>query len=57
MEVFLLLNGWELVGTIDEQERLMLDVAAGQISREQLTDWLEQHTKPIAGSSAVEHAK
>mgnify|MGYP003490321664 FL=1 len=52
MEVFLLLNGRELAGTIDEQERLMLDLAAGQITREQLTDWLEQHTKPSAGSSA-----
>lgn len=52
MEVFLLLNGWELVGTLDEQERLMLDLAAGQITREQLTDWLEQHIKPIAGTSA-----
>jgi death on curing protein len=53
MEVFLLLNGWELVGTIDEHERLMLDLAAGQLTRGQLTDWLEQHTKPIAGSPAV----
>ena len=53
MEVFLLLNGQELVGTVDEQERLMLDLADGQITRGQLTDWLEQHTKPIAGSSAV----
>ena len=52
MEVFLLLNGRELAGTVDEQERLMLDLAAGQITREQLTDWLEQHTKPSAGSSA-----
>ena len=46
MEVFLLLNGRELAGTVDEQERLMLDLAAGQITRKQLTDWLEQHTKP-----------
>ena len=53
MEVFLLLNGRELVGTIDEQERLMLDLAAGHTTREQLADWLEQHTEPIAGSSAV----
>ncbi len=52
MEVFLLLNGRELVGTVDEQERLMLDLADGQITREELTAWLEQHTKPIAGSSA-----
>ena len=52
MEVFLLLNGRELVATIDEQERSMLDLAAGQVTREQLTDWLERHTQPIAGSSA-----
>jgi death on curing protein len=49
MEVFLQLNGWELVGTVDEQERLMLDLADGQIPREQLTAWLEQHTKRVAG--------
>jgi len=49
MEVFLLLNGRELVGTVDEQERLMLDLADGQITREQLTVWLEQHTKPHCG--------
>ena len=53
MEVFLLLNGHELVGTVDEQERLMLDLADGQITREQLTEWLERHTRPIAGNSAV----
>jgi death on curing protein len=47
MEVFLLMNGWELVGTVDEQERLMLDLADGQITREQLTAWLEQHTKRV----------
>ena len=53
MEVFLLLNGQELIGTVDEQERLMLDLADGQTTRGQLTEWLEQHIKPIAGSSAV----
>ena len=47
MEVFLLLNGWELVGTVDEQERLMLDLADGQITREQLTAWLEQHSRRV----------
>jgi len=53
MEVFLLLNGWELLGTVDEQERLMLDLADGRITREHLTSWLEDHTKKIAGGSAV----
>jgi death on curing protein len=41
------MNGWELVGTVDEQERLMLDLADGQITREQLTAWLEQHAKRV----------
>jgi death-on-curing protein len=52
MDVFLVLNGLELVGTVDEQERLMLGLADGQITREQLTEWLEEHTQP-ADSSAV----
>jgi len=47
MEVFLVLNGLEITGHIDEQERLMLDLAAGNISRDQLTDWLANHTKPV----------
>lgn len=53
MEVFLLQNGQELLGTIDEHEQLMLDLADGQLTREQLTAWLQNHAKPIAGSLAV----
>ena len=47
MEVFLVLNGLEITGHIDEQERLMLDLAAGDISRDQLEEWLANHTKPV----------
>jgi death-on-curing protein len=43
MEVFLMLNGSEIVAPVDEQERLMLDLAAGNVTREQLTEWLEKH--------------
>ena len=46
MEVFLLLNGIDLSATIDEQERLMLDLADGRITREQLILWLENHATP-----------
>ena len=46
MEVFLLLNGLDLNATIDEQERLMLDLADGRITREQLIFWLENHATP-----------
>lgn len=48
MEVFLVLNGFEIVADADEQERLMLDVASGQLDRQRLEGWLEQHIKSIA---------
>ena len=47
MEVFLLLNGLELIAATDEQERLMLTLADGQVTRQQLTIWLENHVKPV----------
>lgn len=47
MEVFLFLNGLELIATTDEQERLMLTLADGQVTREQLTTWLENRVKPV----------
>jgi malate synthase len=31
---------------VDEQERLMLDLAAGRVSRSDLTNWLSVHVKP-----------
>ena len=47
MEVFLVLNGFELTGTVDEHERLMLDLAAGEIDREQLAIWIERHVELV----------
>lgn len=47
MEVFLLLNGYELRAQVDEQERLVLDLAAGQLSRDIFSDWVTQHATPI----------
>ena len=48
METFLVLNGTEMNAPVDDQERLMLDLAAGRISPADLTDWLRQHLKPLA---------
>lgn len=45
MATFLLLNGAEIDATIDEQERLMLDLASGRFNRAELTGWLEQHVR------------
>jgi death-on-curing protein len=45
-EAMLMLNGLELAAPVDEQERVMLDLAAGLLTREQLTTWVEAHIRP-----------
>jgi death on curing protein len=45
MATFLLLNGREIDATVDEQERLMLDLASGRLSSVDLTGWLQQHVQ------------
>ena len=49
MEMFLLLNGARLVAEVDEQERLILDLAAGSLSREALEAWIRRHTSEEPG--------
>lgn len=46
MEVFLLLNGHELHAPVDEQEQLMLQLAAGNLKREAFAEWVKQHMVP-----------
>lgn len=48
MEVFLLLNGFEIQSSVDEQERIVLQVASGEMDREAFTLWLRDHV--AAGS-------
>jgi death-on-curing protein len=48
METFLVLNGAEIDADVDDQERVMLDLAAGRVDRSQLSDWLRQQIKPPA---------
>lgn len=43
MEVFLVLNGSELNASVDEQERFMLSLAAGDVPRDALIEWLGAH--------------
>jgi len=47
METFLIVNGSELLASVDEQERIMLDLAAGTLSRENFVEWVTQHTVSI----------
>lgn len=44
METFLLVNGHELRAPVDEQERIMLDLAAGNLARDTFVEWVKQHT-------------
>lgn len=40
METFLVLNGHELSASVDEQERVVLELAGGTLGREKFTDWI-----------------
>jgi death on curing protein len=50
METFLILNGFEIEASIDEQEKIILDLAAGKMDREKFTIWLNKHTIHITSS-------
>lgn len=43
METLLVLNGFEISASIDEQEQLILQVADGSQTRERFTEWVNQH--------------
>jgi death-on-curing protein len=43
MEVFLILNGYEINAPVNEQENITLRVAAGKLSREAFAQWLQSH--------------
>jgi len=43
METFLVLNGYELSATVDEQERVMLQLASGALPRDEFVEWVRSH--------------
>jgi death-on-curing protein len=48
MEAFLMLNGLEIAASVDEQENLFLGLAAGEVSREALAEWVGDHVEHLA---------
>ena len=50
MEVFLVLNGFEIEASIDDQERIILDLSSGKLNREEFTSWLNNHVIHITSS-------
>ncbi len=49
MEVFLMLNGYEVRAEVEEQEQVMRAVAAGKMGREELVGWIETHMVKMKG--------
>jgi death on curing protein len=45
MIAFLLLNGWRLNASEADAESTIVRLAAGEISKQQLTEWVEQHVR------------
>ncbi len=44
---FLRLNGYRIVADVDDQEAMILAVASGQATRDDLLDWLRKHIRAI----------
>lgn len=51
MEVFLVMNEFEISAPVDEQESFMMGLAAGDVSREALVDWLRSNTTKLKTGS------
>jgi death-on-curing protein len=47
MEVFLVLNGYEISASADEQEGIVLSLASGQMSRAEFGEWVTQHVVAV----------
>jgi len=45
LETFLVLNGNEINASAEEQEKVMLQLAAGELERDTFTDWLRSHLR------------
>ncbi len=47
MEIMLILNGYEIYASVDDQEQIILGLASGDISRDKLIEWLTAHIDVI----------
>ncbi|MGI6415487.1 MAG: type II toxin-antitoxin system death-on-curing family toxin [Thermoguttaceae bacterium] len=47
METFLVLNGLELVAGVDNAEQVILSLAAHELSREGLLNWVRSNVRPL----------
>lgn len=47
MDVFLVMNGFELTADVDDSESVILRLAAGELGRLLFTEWVIQHVTKI----------
>ena len=47
MELFLILNGFEIDATAEEQYEIIMKISAGKIKRDSFSTWLGKHIKAI----------
>jgi len=47
LETFLVLNGHEIKAAVDDQQTVLLQVAAGEMKREAFLVWLRAHIAPL----------
>jgi len=47
MEVFLVMNGFELTADVDDSESVILRLAAGELGRNLFTEWVVRHVTEI----------
>lgn len=47
MDVFLRLNGYRVVASVDDAEAVSLGVASHTATREQYAEWIRQHAEPL----------
>ncbi|HZP83492.1 MAG TPA: type II toxin-antitoxin system death-on-curing family toxin [Chthonomonadaceae bacterium] len=50
VELLLRLNGYRIVGELEEQERMFLALAAGEMEREAFVEWVREHIQPLLTS-------
>ena len=53
LEAFLMLNGYELAASVDDAERIIMAVASGACSREELATWVYASMVRTSGREAT----
>jgi death on curing protein len=52
IEVFLVINGLEIIAPVDEQETIILSLANGSIDRQTFSDWLISRVDDLSQSQS-----